>query len=458
MNQELSVQIAVLGGGPAGYVAAIRAAQLGADVVVIEKKDLGGVCMNAGCIPTKALLESSHMAVSVNHSKEFGVDSCLNGIPWNQAVARKNRIVKNLNSGLEYLMKSNGIQVLNGIGTVLSPNKILVERAETSTTVNCGKLILATGSSPLRPDIPGINFPCVITSNEALDLETIPEHLGIIGGGVIGVEFASMFREAGSKVTILEKMNQLLPSEDEAVFAGLYKNLKRQGIGVKLGVTVIAIQPDGTVVYETGEKQQSVFFDLILVAAGRTLNTESFQTLDLSLEHGSVRVNEYLETGITGVYAAGDVIGGKLLAHLAFMEGKTAAENAMGMNHILNRRAVPACVYTTPEIAAVGLSEKEAAALGIQVKTGEFLFRNNGRALTLGEREGFVKVITDEDNVILGGEIFGSTASELISELTLAVTLNVKADVLADMIHPHPSLSEAIWEACGDVCGRAIHK
>ena len=458
MDQELGVQIVVLGGGPAGYVAAIRAAQLGADVAVIEKKDLGGVCMNAGCIPTKALLESSHVAAAVNHSKEFGVDSRLTGISWNQAVTRKNRIVKSLNLGLEYLMKSNGIQVLNGSGTVLSPNKILVESAGTSTTVNCGKLILATGSSPLRPDIPGINYPCVITSNEVLDLETIPERLGIIGGGVIGVEFASMFREAGSKVTILEKLDQLLPFEDEAISTGLYKNLKRQGIGVKLGVTVTEIQADGTVIYETGEKQQSVSFDLILVAAGRKLNTESFQNLALSLEHGSVPVNECMETEITGVYAAGDVIGGKLLAHLAFMEGKTAAENAMGMKHVLNRRAVPACVYTTPEIATVGLSEKGAAALGIQVKTGEFLFRNNGRALTLGEREGFVKVITGQNNVILGGEIFGSTASELISELTLAITLNARADVLADMIHPHPSLSEAIWEACGDVCGRAIHK
>ncbi len=459
--KEISADIGILGGGPAGYVAAIRAAQLGAEVVLIEEKELGGVCLNIGCIPTKALLKTAKTATVIKRSKEFGIKSRMDSINWDVAVNRKDRVVKSLNSGLEQLLGARGVTVLKGKGTVLSDKKFLVQTDEEEIQINCEKMILTTGAVPLLPNIKGIDLNGVITSNEALSLDVLPESIVIIGAGVIGLEFAAMLHSSGVKVTIIELQDRILPNEDSEIATELLKIMKRQGVSFKLSASVVEIQQteDGlAVTYTVGEKVSIQSCEKVLVAVGRKLNSDAFQNLSLHIEKGAVIVDANMETNIKGIYAAGDLVGGKLLAHLAFMEGKVAAENALGISSKVNYSAVPACIYTNPEIASVGMTEEEAKQTGMAVKVGRFNFRNNGRALTLGEREGFVKVVADQNNTIIGGQILGANASEMISELTLAITLKAKANDLADMIHPHPSLGEAIWEACGDLLGRAIHK
>lgn len=461
MINKIDSIIAVLGGGPAGYVAAIRAAQLGAEVVLIEEKELGGVCLNIGCIPSKALLKTAETATTIKKSKEFGVQSHIETINWNVAVDRKNRVVKNLNTGIEQLLGARGVTILKGRGTVLSDKKLFVQTAKGAIQVNCNKMILTTGAVPLLPPIKGIDLDGVITSNEALSLDDLPESIVIIGAGVIGLEFATILSSVGVKVTVIELQDRILPNADGEIATELLKIMKRQGISFRLSASVAEIQQteDGlAVIYKVNDKEVNQSCKKIMVAVGRKLNSDIFDKLTLHIENGAVVVDDSMETNIKGVYAAGDLVGGKLLAHLAFMEGKVAAENALGISSKVNYNAVPVCIYTNPEVASIGMTEYEAKQAGMSVKVGRFNFRNNGRALTLGEREGFVKVVADQDNTIIGGQILGVNASEMISELTLAITLKAKANDLADMIHPHPALGEAIWEACGDLLGRAIHK
>ncbi|AYD41408.1 dihydrolipoyl dehydrogenase [Clostridium fermenticellae] len=463
MENNINTQIAILGGGPAGYIAALRTSQLGANVVLIEEKELGGVCLNRGCIPTKALLKTSEVSYTIKKSKEFGIDSIIRNTNWNISTSRKNRVVKNLNMGLKYLLPAKNIKILKGKGYIKNPKNILVSTSEGEIEVSTEKIIITTGSRPLIPDISGINLDDVITSNEALNLTEVPKNIAIIGAGAIGLEFATMFNSIGSKITVIEMKDKILPYEDNEISSELLKIMKRQGITFKLSSSVKEIKhtEDGLkVIYSEKNKESYLKCEKVLIAIGRNLNSDSeeFRNLGLLIEKGAILVDDNMETNIKGVYAAGDVIGGKLLAHLAFMEGKVASENALGIKSRVNYNAVPACVYTNPEVASVGINEEEAKKLGIGIKIGQFNFRNNGRALTLGEREGFVKIIVDKDNRIIGGQILGINASEIISEVTLAITLQARADVLADMIHPHPSLSEAIWEACADAAGRPLHK
>ena len=462
-TSEVTYDVAVLGGGPAGYVAAIRASQMGARVVLIEKLALGGVCMNVGCLPRMALLKTSELIFSVKGAKEFGLESRVENIRWDMAGLRKDRVVKNLRIGIEQLMKGNRIDVIYGRGSVRSAHKLEDETTDGRRIVSCRKLILATGSKPLIPSfIKGAAPDGVLTSTDMLEITKVPETLAVIGGGVIGVEFAAMFAAAGTKVTVLELKDRIVSTEDYEVAAELAKILKRQGIVIKTSVKVKEVkeEPDGlTVTYEEKGKNQKLVCENVLLSIGRELETEAVGALGLEMaEGGRIVVDEYMQTSVQDVYAAGDVTGGKLLAHLAFMEGRIAAENAMGMKNTLNYRAVPACIYTSPESASVGMTEEEAERKGIHPQVGKFYMRHNGRALTLGEREGFVKVVADEKGVILGGQILGANASEMISELTLAVMVGATAEILADMIHPHPSVSEAVWEACGEIAGKAIHK
>ncbi len=456
-----NTKLAVLGGGPAGYVAAIRAAQLGADVVLIEEAKVGGVCLHAGCIPTKALLRTSEAAGTVKKSKELGIESKIESIHWDTARNRKDRVVKNLNTGVEHLLNTDRITVLKGRGTVVSKSKIMVATAEEEIEVQCEKLILATGAEPVMPLIPGIESRGVLTSKEALELESLPESILIIGAGVIGLEFASMLNPLGVKVTVIEEKDRILSDTDQEMAAELLKIMKRQGISFKLSAKVTKIQETEfglEVQYDSGDKSITQSCQNVLIAVGRRLRTGMFSSLSLQIENGAVVTNETMETSIKGVYAAGDITGNQLLAHLSFMEGRTAAENALGFEHSMDYTAVPSCIYTSPEAASVGMTEEEASAAGIQISVGRFYFRNNGRALTLLEREGFVKIIANEKHEIIGGQILGNNASELISELTLAIRCRATAEILADVIHPHPSLSEAIWEACGEIAGKAIHK
>jgi len=463
-SKELAIEICVIGGGPAGYVAAIRAAQLGAKVTLIEERDLGGTCLNRGCIPTKALLKTSEVLYMLNKSKEFGIEATLSSIDASNFITRKDRVVKSLRLGLEHLLSKNGIEILRGKGRIEAADRVIVQTTDGEVVVNCDRLIITTGSEPLTPEIPGIMLEGVLTSDEALDLKTIPESITIIGAGAIGMEFATLYNSLGTKVNVVELQQTMLLNEDKEITAELLKIMKRQGIKFLFASKVkeICKSENGLeILINVGEKDVTLLTEKVLVAVGRKLGGLSSDISALGLEEskGSIVVNERMETNVTGVYSAGDVIGGNLLAHLAFAEGKVAAESAMGIKSRVIYSAVPSCVYTTPEVASVGLSEDQAQEKGIAVKVGRFNFRNNGRALCHGDREGFVKVITEEDTgVILGAQILGTHASELISEITLAVTLGVKAEVLADMIHPHPTLAEAVMEACGDAIGRAIHK
>lgn len=462
--REISVQLAILGGGPAGYVAAIRAAQLGATVALIEERELGGTCLNRGCIPTKALLGTSETAQHIKKAIQHGITANLVSMDWNVAVTRKERVVKNLRMGLEHLMSLNRIEFVRGRGSVENKNRVLVSIGDGYTAVNCKKLIIATGSEPLLPEVKGIHLDGVITSDKVLELKEIPDRLVIIGAGAIGIEFATMFNSVGSQVTVVEIHENILPQEDGEITNELLKIMKRQGIKFKLGSRVKGIarsrKDELTVVIDENGTETTVSATTVLVAVGRKLRGCSEDILALGVEFDKERivVDDYMETSVKGVYAAGDVIGGKLLAHLAFAEGRTAAQNALGFQNKLNYDAVPSCIYTSPEVASVGLNEEDAKQRDIEVSTGRFYFRSNGRALCKGERDGLVKVVVNkETGVMLGAQILGDSAAEMISEITLAITLGAKAEVLADMIHPHPTLSEAIMEACGDAIGRSIH-
>jgi len=459
--KKMDFDIAILGGGPAGYIAAVRASQLGASVALIEEKEIGGVCLNRGCIPTKALLKTGETAHAIKNSKEYGIESSLQGINWDVAVDRKNRVVKKLNMGLEQMLLDKGIIIIKGRGIVENKNRVIVRIEDKSVEVNCTKLILTTGAKPMLPNIKGIELDGVITSNEAINLKDLPSNMMIVGGGAIGLEFASMLNSLGVKITVIELLDRILPNEDAEVAAELFKIMKRQGINFKLSATLNKMEKiaEGIeVTYTVGDKVNVQACEKVLMAVGRKLNSDIFDSLSLEIKNGAVIVNDSMETNIKGVYAAGDITGGKLVAHLAFMEGKTAAENALGIHSKVNYNAVPTCVYTNPEMASVGLTEQAARQAGIDVKVGRFDFRNNGRALTLGERDGFVKIVVDQENTIIGGQILGVNSSELISEITLAITLKAKADILANMIHPHPGLNEAIWEACLDATGFPMHK
>lgn len=463
-SKQINTDLCVLGGGPAGYVAAIRASQLGVKVVLVENREIGGTCLNRGCIPTKALLKTAQTLGIIKKSKEFGILAAISGTDINNAFARKDRIVKNLRVGLEQLMVKNNIEVLSGKGSIENAGKVTVTTQDGNVSVNCKKLLITTGSEPAIPGVPGIDHDGVLTSDEALDLKEIPESITIIGAGAIGLEFATWFHSLGSKVTVVEMMKSILPGEDKEVTDELLKIMKRQGVNFLLGTRVKEIRKSENGLdteIESDGKTQDILTEKVLLAVGRQLNSisQDIASLGVSVIKGAIVVNDHMETSVPNVYAAGDVVGGKLLAHLAFAQGRAAAENAFGIKSRINQNAIPACVYTHPEVASVGLSEEQAKNHGIDVKIGRFDFRSNGRALCHGEREGFVKVITDKGTgIILGAVILGHNASELISELTLAVSVGIKAEVLADLIHPHPTLSEAVMEACADAVGRAIHK
>ncbi|MGB9803776.1 dihydrolipoyl dehydrogenase [Desulfofundulus sp.] len=460
----VQVDVAVLGGGPAGYVAAIEASRLGASVALVEEKDIGGTCLNRGCIPTKALLKTAEMARSLKKAGEFGFELKPAGVCWEVAQARKERIVKNLRMGLEHLLDKNNIQVFRGYGEIRSANQIFVKNGGTENILSCQKMIIATGSAPAIPDIPGISLPNVLTSDEALNLKEVPRDILIMGAGAIGLEFATMFKAVGAKVTVVEVRENILPQEDKEITTELLKIMKRQGISFRLCARVCEIKEDGEgleVVIEEKGKELSLKTGMVLVAIGRKLriNSSDVAALGVKIENGAILVNDKMETSVKGVYAAGDVVGGKLLAHVAFSEGKVAARNALGWESRVNYLTVPSCVYTNPEVASVGLNEEQCKSQGIQFNVGRFNFRNNGMALCMGERDGFAKIIIDKDShVILGAQILGAGATEMISELTLAIAMGVRVEVLADMIHPHPTLSEIIMEACGDTISMAIHK
>jgi dihydrolipoamide dehydrogenase len=457
--------LVIIGGGPSGYVAAIKAAQLGGRVTLIEKDELGGTCLNWGCMPTKALLHGVEILESLETGKEFGIQADGVKVDFAKMSARKDRAVKILVSGVGGLMKANGVEVVKGSARLISPRAVqVVDEKSQSVSYEARKIILATGSISAPLPIPGAQLSGVIDSTGALKLTRVPESMVIIGAGPIGLEFGTIFSALGAKVTILELLPQILPSEDEEVASALEKSLRHFKIKILTGSQVKGIEELAggklKVSAATGEGEKAFEAELVLVAVGRKPNLEGLGLEGAGVRFGKkgIEVNSRMETNVPGVYAVGDVTGQWLLAHFAFAQGEVAAENAVGRESQLESLAVPRCVYTLPEVASVGLTEKEAREKGYEIKVGKFPFSANGKATVLGERTGFVKIVSEvKYGEILGMNIFGPHATDLIGEAVLAMTLEGTAQDIARAIHPHPTLTEALKEAALDVDGLSLH-
>ena len=455
----------MIGGGPGGYVAAIRASQLGLRTVVIEEREMGGTCLNRGCIPTKALLHAAEIYQTIRHCGEFGLSAGEISFDYQQVAARKDKVVRQLRRGVESLVHSHGGTILTGRALIRNRQEIEVSGPQPAM-VRADKIIIATGSRPSRPPIPGLDGERVIDSDGALALTRCPDRAIIIGGGVIGVELATLFNGFGKQVTILEMMNSLVPGLDADLSAALRRSLEKKGVVIHTGVRVTAVENGESSVCcrfsgSGGEPLQSAAADLVIAAAGRRPNSENLglENLGLTTIKGYIPVDDHLQTAVPGVYAIGDVIGKVQLAHAASAHGLIAAANAAGGNQKQNDAVMPACVYTSPEIAWIGRSEAQARQEGYTVRAGQFPVASNGRALTMGESEGFVKIVTDEKTgEILGAQIFGPRATELVAEMGLAMNLESTIAEVAATIHPHPTISEMLMEAAHAAEGSCVHK
>lgn len=456
------MKVAVIGGGPGGYVAAIKAAMLGAEVTVIEKRKVGGTCLNVGCIPTKALLASSSLISSIKEAKDFGIH--INGeveANFDDIMNRKNKVVSQLISGIEFLFEKRGIKLVNGFGKLVDTNKIEVNKEDGSKElVEADKIILANGSQPVIIPMFPYDGDKIITSDEALNLKDVPKSLLIVGGGVIGCEFGQFFRALGTEVTIVEMFDQLLPLEDKDVAKQLQRQFKKDKIKVMTGVKIEKCEIVDNEVVATLSNGKEVKAEKALLSIGRKpyLDNSGIEDIGIELERGKVIVNENLETNVKGIYAIGDIINTPFLAHVASKEGLVAAQNAVcGNSKTVNYAAVPRCVYTEPEVAGVGKTEKELQENGIEYNTGQFDFRALGKAQAIGHFQGFIKILADKNDKIIGASIVGPHATDLLTELSLAVHLGLTVEEVGDVIHAHPTLSEGIMEALHDVHGECVH-
>lgn len=458
-------EVVIVGGGPGGYVAAIRAAQLGGKVTLIEKEELGGTCLNWGCIPTKALLRGVELLEYVNAGKEYGITVGSPSVDFSKMVARKDRAVKTLVSGVGGLMRANGIEVIKGKAKLLTPQKIeVLDEKQQALTLQAQKTILATGSTSSDLPIPGAKLQGVIDSKGALQLTQVPASMVVIGAGPIGLEFGTIFAMVGAKVTIVEMLPQILPTEDEEIASALEKSLRRLKIDFLTGTQVqeITMGSEGRlrVLTRKGENEKTLESEMVLMAVGRRANVDNLglQEAGVRFQKKGIEVNGKMETNIANLYAIGDATGQCLLAHFASAQGEVAAENVLGHEAQLESRVVPRCVYTFPEVAAVGLTEKEARERGQEIRVGKFPFAANGKAAILGERTGFVKIVSEAKfGEILGVHLFGPHATDLIGEAVLAMRLEATAMDISKTIHPHPTLTEALMEAALDVEGIALH-
>lgn len=485
--------VVVIGGGPGGYPCAIRAAQLGARVVVVENDNPGGTCLNWGCIPTKTMIGSVDALHTIRHAKDFGLTADNVGVDFPALMARKDKVVKTLVGGVGYLFKKHGVKLVEGIGSLADANTVEVRKADgTTERITTNAIVIATGSVPSKLPIPGIAEADVYTanwevkrkfkegtlatgpiwtSNEAVSAKTIPGELVVLGGGVIGVEFSYTYNGLGSKCTILEMQDRIIPTMDADLSAELEKILKKQGITIKTGVRVTKVEDkDGRkAVYYTsgkdGAEETMVAADVVLVSTGRVAFTEGLNLEGVGVEMGpskglrnAIKTNSHMQTNVPSVYAIGDVTGSGL-AHTATAEGLVAAETICGHSQDMSYKAVPACIYTEPEVASVGLTEQEARDKGYDVKVGKFDFRNLGKAMAINQRDGFVKVVAeDKYGEILGIHIIGPHATDLIMEGVVSLQLENTVEELMRTIHAHPTLAEAIGQANEDVRGLAIDK
>lgn len=467
--------LVILGGGTGGYVAAIRASQLGLKTAIVEKGLLGGTCLHKGCIPSKALLRSAEVYATAKKSEDFGVEIGEVQLNFPRVQERKNQIVDQLHRGVQHLMKQGKIDVYEGIGRILGPSIFSPMPGTISVEMNNGQenemlipknVIIATGSRPRS--LPGLEFDGgkILSSDEALSLTELPKSIIIVGGGVIGIEWASMLNDFGVEVTVIEYADRIVPTEDHEISKEAARILKKKGVKIVTSAKVLSesLQIENTQVSISAEvkgEQQSFKGEKILVSVGRQANTENIglQNTEIQVEKGFIQVNEYFQTKESHIYAIGDVIGGLQLAHVASHEGIVAVEHIAGEKpDPIDYSLISKCIYSNPEMASVGLTEQEAKDKGYHLKVGKFNFRAIGKALVYGEADGFVKIIADKDtDDILGVHMIGPHVTDMISEAGLARVLDATPWEVAHTIHPHPSLSEAIGEAALAVDGKAIH-
>ncbi|MBR2932075.1 MAG: dihydrolipoyl dehydrogenase [Rikenellaceae bacterium] len=462
----MKYDIIVIGSGPGGYVAAVRAAQAGKRTAIVEREALGGVCLNWGCIPTKALLKSASVYHYVKNAAAYGID--IEGeakADISKIVARSRGVAETMSKGIDFLMKKNKIDVLRGHGSIESKGVVAVENEECRTLYEADHIILATGARPRQMPFIPVDGEKIITSREALVIKELPESIVVIGSGAIGSEFAFLFAQLGVKVTIVEYLPNLMPLEDEEVSKTMERAFRKMRATVYTGTTVKAarVNDDGRCEVDIEGKKgaETLVADMVLAAVGIKTNTENIglEKVGIELERDKIKVDEHYQTAVDGIYAIGDLIPTPALAHVASAEAIHCVDAICGRSpQPIDYSTIPSCVYTSPEVASVGLTEKQAAEKGIELKVGRFQFTASGKAAAAGERDGFVKLLFDAaTDKLVGAHFVGMNVTEMIAEPTVAKALGATAEVLAHTIHPHPTMNEAVMEAAEAALGHAIH-
>lgn len=458
--------VMILGGGPGGYVAAIRGGQLGLKVAVVEKESVGGVCLHHGCIPSKAIIRNAEVLSLIRQSETFGIKVDNIRADYGQAIDRSQKVIQKLYGGLQHIMKKSKVDIHTGVGKITAPDQIEITGAGGKKMVRGERLIVATGSRVRS--IPGLNLDGkrIFTSDEALLLRELPRSVTIIGGGAIGVEFAYVYSVYGAKVTIVEMMPSLLPQEDREVTTLLERSFKRRGIEICTGTKVGPVKDQNggfSIELQTAEGGKSITSDAILVATGRAPNIEGIglESIGVAVDEKRrlIQVDERMRTNLPNVFALGDVCTRPALAHGAMAQGVSVVESIAGIDRPpVDLLSIPNAVYCHPQVASVGLTEEKAREAGHAVKVAKYPFTANGKAIALGETEGFIKIVSDEAyGEILGAHLIGPEVTELIGEFVIAKTLESTALELKQAVHPHPTLSEAVMEAGGAIFGEAIH-
>ncbi len=458
-----SYDVAILGGGPGGYVAAIRGGQLGAKVCLIEQDSLGGTCLNRGCIPSKSFYESARRVLATKGGAEFGLRVRYEGFDLGACVARKRRVVGTLVGGVQKLLAGYGVDVLQGRGTLVTPDSVQVSAPDGSKRViQARSLIVATGSRPM--DLPGIpvDGERIVTSDQIWDLETLPREMAVIGGGVIGCELAHIFSAFGTRVTVLEALDRILATEEKEVSRTVRRSLEGRGVEFRTGVRVTGAEAGSKGVAVGLEGGDEIHAECVVVAVGRAVNSSGIglEEAGISLDDkGRVEVNDEMETSVPGIYAVGDVVGQFMLAHVATSEALVAVHNSLGKKYWMDYTVVPYAIFSHPEVAAVGAKESELKERGVPYKVGRFSFAASGKALCMGEPEGFIKILSHADTGrILGATVAGAHASDIIGEVTVAMRMEASPGDIVTTIHVHPTISEVILEAGEDTMGLSIHK
>ena len=464
-NKVLQADITIIGGGPGGYVAAIKAAKLGADVVLVEKDRVGGTCLNRGCIPTKALVRSAEVYNDIQDAGKYGIKVDSAEVDMKQMVNRKDRVVKRLVKGVDHLLNQHEVEIVNGKGKILDQHTVSVE-GEENTKIKTENIIIATGSKPVSLPIPGTDLPGVMDSNAALQLDELPNKLVIVGGGYIGMEFAFVFANLGVEVNVVEYLDNILAGCDSDISREINRAARRKRIRLHTGSQVNGVERDQngelSVTFTNNDKVKSITGDRVLMAVGRRpyIGDIGLDKLGVKLKENErgIKVDRKMQTNISNVYAVGDVTGEILLAHVASHQGIVAVKNIMGEETKMNYDTVPSAIFTHPEIATVGLDEQTAQKKGIEYEVGKFPFRANGKVLTTGENQGLAKLIAEkETGRLLGASIIGVNATDLLAEVTLAIENKLTVEDIAETIHAHPTTAETIHEAALDLQGGAIH-